>query len=110
VKNQLIQLMEEEKIYINNEITLKSLSESLKITSHQLSQLLNDEMNVNFRTFINSYRIKDAKKALLEYPEKSVLQIAFSVGFNTKSVFNTYFSKECGESPTEYRKNRLKSQ
>ena len=104
VERRLNELMDIQKIFTNNELTLKSLSELLMITPHQLSQILNDNKGVNFRTFINTYRINESQSLLREAPEKGILEIAFAVGFNSKSVFNSAFQKSAGMSPREYRK------
>ncbi len=55
-------LMKDKKLFLNEEITLKDIAETLHISQHQLSQLINEKFNVNFNTFINSYRIEFAKK------------------------------------------------
>jgi YesN/AraC family two-component response regulator len=54
--------MKDKKLFLNEEITLKDIAETLHISQHQLSQLINEKFNVNFNTFINSYRIEFAKK------------------------------------------------
>ena len=81
---RLFDLMEEKKLYALEEISLKSIAKELQITPHQLSQLLNERLSTNFNSFINQYRISDAKRMLIEEPARSVLSIAYSVGFNSK--------------------------
>ena len=107
VESRLMELMESEKVYRNNELTLQSLSALLLITPHQLSQLLNSQRGMNFRSFVNYYRIEEAKRLLIEEPDSGILEIAFSVGFNSKSVFNSAFLKSEGSSPRDYRKKVL---
>lgn len=103
----LSELMETSGIYRKPSITIQTVSNLLGISSNHLSFLLNDRGGENFRTFINRYRIEEAKKLLLQNPEKTVLEIAFSVGFNSKTAFNTTFTKTAGCSPTAYRKNNF---
>ncbi len=97
-------LMENEKLYLQENINLKFLSSRLKITSHQLSRILNEYLQVNFRTYINSYRIKEAIALLESSPELGILEISIAAGFNSKSSFYTAFQKETGCLPAEYRK------
>jgi AraC-like DNA-binding protein len=92
--------------YRNPDLSLSSLSVRLGIQHHQLSRILNEDLGMNFRSYLNRYRIEEAKRLLLERPDVSILDIAYEVGFNSKSAFNTVFAKETGLSPTEYRKAR----
>jgi len=98
-------LMTEKKIYRNEDINLVETAMNLGITHHQLSQLLNERLSMNFNTYINSYRIEDAKKLLITNPERTVLTIAYEVGFNSKSSFYESFTKKTGITPIEFRKN-----
>ena len=109
VMKELINLMEIENLYRNPEISIQSLSNSLEINRDILSLILNEKLGVNFRTFINSYRLDEAKKLLAENNKKSILEIAFFVGFNSKSAFNTIFVKTTGLTPTSFRRKYLKS-
>ncbi|HPS57047.1 MAG TPA: AraC family transcriptional regulator [Spirochaetota bacterium] len=102
---KLKQYMEGEKPYLNENITIKDLSEEIKIPSHHLSIVINNRLGKNFYTFINDYRIKEAL-SILNDPENSdasILAIAFRAGFNSKSTFNSVFKKITGKTPSEYR-------
>jgi AraC-like DNA-binding protein len=61
---------------------------------------------MNFYEFINNYRIKEAKEILTadSNQEKTISDIFLAVGFNSKSVFNTFFKKNVGLTPSEFRK------
>ena len=97
------ELMELDHIYRNENISLKDLSCILNITPHQLSEILNKELKMNFKTFINSYRIEEVKKRLIENNNTGIIHIAYQCGFNSKSVFNADFYKNTGMTPTEFR-------
>ena len=76
------------------------------ISPYHISQVFNDCFNKNFYDFINLYRIEESKK-LLRNPknnEKTILEILYEAGFNSKSTFNALFKKHTGVTPTEYRK------
>lgn len=109
VLNQLMSLMDDEKIYRDETLTLKSLSDSVGMSPQQLSQLLNDRLNTNFSSFVNRYRVTEAEEILIAKPERPVLAIAFDVGFNNKTSFYDAFSRFNGVSPHRYRKDKLRS-
>lgn len=108
IMEQMTSLMEEEKLYRDEMLTLKILADRLSITSHQLSQLLNDKLNTNFNNYVNRYRIQEAERILVEEPDRSVLTIAFQVGFNNKTSFYEAFSRFNEISPQRYRKEKLR--
>jgi AraC-like DNA-binding protein len=105
---QLTVMMAQEKVYCDEELSLPRLSESLGVTQHQLSQFLNQHFNKNYNNFVNGYRIEDARKLLVNEPERNTLSIALAVGFNSYSAFHSAFRKVTGLSPAEYRKRNIK--
>jgi len=107
INNRLLELMEEDNLYADEDISLGRLSEHLKLTPHQLSEFLNRYRDVSFYTFITTYRIEEAKKLLLEDTDLTILQIAYSVGFNSKSAFNSAFLKLTGTTPQKFRKSKI---
>jgi len=100
----LSQLMEQEKLYTLESLSLTMLAEQLQLSSHQLSELINTEFQQGFSKYIRQYRIEAAKKLLLDEPESSVLSIGLSVGFSTQSNFYTAFRDIVGMAPGQYRK------
>jgi AraC-like DNA-binding protein len=104
IRRQLIKLMEEEKIFCDEDITLNRVADELAITPHQLSELLNAELKMSFKSLINLYRVEEAKKVLIREPDRTILSVAYAVGFNSRSNFNTVFLKLTGQPPTDYRK------
>jgi len=109
VISQLNQLMEQEKLYTLESLSLAMLAEQLKLNSHQLSELINTEFQQGFSKYIRQYRVKAAKKLLLDEPDSSVLSIGLSVGFSTQSNFYTAFRDIVGMAPGKYRKQCLSS-
>lgn len=101
---ELIIIMEKEKAFASEDISLSLIADELGITSHQLSEIINKNLNKNFNAFINEYRIKEAQKMLIEEPQRTITSIAIAVGFNTNTAFSTVFSRSTGLSPKEYRK------
>jgi AraC-like DNA-binding protein len=103
-------LMQTEKPYLNNDLTLAELAGKLHLSTHHLSQLLNEQSGKNFFDFVNEYRVAEMKQKLQEpaLAHLKIEELAYRCGFNSKSVFNTVFKKFTGTTPSEYRKT-LKS-
>ena len=96
--------IKQQKLYMDPDITLDSLAEQLEILPRDLSMLINRHFGINFYTFINRYRIDEAKRMLKDPSIKdTITDIYLAVGFNSKSVFYTFFKKFEGVTPTKYR-------
>lgn len=95
--------MEESCPYLDEKLSLADLSLHIGLSKHQVSQLINDCYQMNFNSFINSYRIKEAKKLLRDTAGHTILSITYAVGFNSKTSFYSSFSKFVGCTPQEYR-------
>ncbi len=100
-----------EKVYMEPDITLDSLAESLNIMPRDLSTLINRHFGINYYEFINRYRIEEAKRMLTstDYINTTITDIYLQVGFNSKSVFYTFFKKIEGITPTQFRQNANQS-
>ncbi|WP_411823497.1 helix-turn-helix domain-containing protein [Leptospira sp. 'Mane'] len=108
VRKQLEDLFEKEKIYREEKLNLRDLAERMDLTSHQLSEFLNTEIKLSFYQYTNLFRVKEAKEKIEKEPDRSLLAIAYDVGFGSKSTFNEAFKKETGKTPREYREKILK--
>ncbi len=100
-------LMRADRLYLESNITLDKIATLTKTQPQYLSQAINQYLEVNFYEFIARYRIEHAKAELKDQPQKSVLDIAMSAGFNAKSTFNLTFKKIMGLTPSDYRKQQL---
>lgn len=105
LKITLLHIMENDKPYLNYDLSLVKLASIMNISSHYLSYLINTGFDENFYQFINRYRIDEAKKLVLDekMSHLNFQGIALEVGFNSKSVFNTTFKKCTGQTPSEYK-------
>lgn len=108
---QLSSLMENDKLFLNNDLSLPTVAEKLGISIHETSFLINETTKDNFYSFINKYRVDEAKKLLTssKMDELNILGIAFASGFNSKTTFNTTFKKIVGISPSQYSKEQKNS-
>ncbi|WP_020529351.1 tetratricopeptide repeat protein [Flexithrix dorotheae] len=103
---RLISHIKEHEPYLDPNLSLRSLARQINLHPNQLSWLLNESLGKNFSEFINYYRVEKFK-ALSQDPEKNhitLIGLAYESGFNSKTVFNTYFKKETGLTPKQYLK------
>jgi AraC-like DNA-binding protein len=98
--------METEKIFTEPELKLNELADYLKISAHNLSQIINDSFNQSFIDYVNSYRVKEFQNRVQQPDSEkfTMLSLAHEVGFNSKSAFNAAFKKHTGQTPTEFKK------
>lgn len=106
---ELEQLMLEKKPYLDADLSPESLAKLINLSPRLVSNVINQHFGCNFFAFINRYRIENAKQLLsdLGSQDKSVLEIMYQVGFNSKATFNLIFKKMEGITPREYRKLHL---
>lgn len=107
--HRVVALVENEKLYLNQDLTIIDLSKQLKANSKYISQSIKQEYKNNFATFINSYRIEFAKKLLLDKSQENITieGIAQMSGFKSKSVFNPFFKSQTGMTPKEFKDKSL---
>jgi len=103
--NKLLNFMETQRPYLDPNLCLKDLSGKIAVSPYYLSQIINECLKKNFFDFVNSYRLKECIQLLTDpsQNQKTILEILYSVGFNSKSVFNIVFKKYTGMTPTQYR-------
>lgn len=105
-KNRLVEYMESRKPYLDPGLSLTELARQVQVPPHHLSQVLNSCFDQNFFDFVNSYRIRESQRLLLErkFEDRTILDVLYETGFNSKSVFNTVFKKATGLTPSQFRK------
>lgn len=104
LKEQLMQLLEADKIYRQNNISLAIVSDKLGTTRHNTSQVINEHFGLNFFELINKYRIEEATEILKNDKNKNlnIIDVAYEVGFNNKVTFNKSFRKVLSQTPSQY--------
>lgn len=104
---QLNVLMKEKELYKEADVKLLNIAKNIHISTHKLSQLLNDNLGKSFASFINDYRIEEAKRLLKENEKITLEAIGYESGFSSKSNFYATFKKLVGKTPSEFRKEFL---
>jgi len=102
--------MEEEKPYLNPDLTIYDLAAELEMPPYQLSQMLNEYFRINFYYFINRYRIDEFKRVSLldENKKYSIQSVAFDCGFNSKATFYRIFKETTGQTPSQFMASETK--
>ena len=100
---KLENLVQGESLYLNPNIRLKDLAKRMDISSHHLSQLLNQHYHASFFDYINKYRVEKAKELIKKHPERILMHIAFDSGFNNKTSFVNAFKKFEKATPSKFK-------
>lgn len=98
--------MASEKPYLRPDLKLSDLARELSVPPWQLSQAINQGRGQSFFDFINHHRIEAASDLLKTDAERTVLEILYQVGYNSKSAFNKAFKKQTGLTPTQFRRTQ----
>jgi len=106
LKSRLFEVLETEKPYLKEELTLDMLADLIPISDKKLSALLNHFVQTSFYDLINGYRVNEVKFKINDqaYSHYSLLAIGLDSGFKSKSSFNRIFKKETGFTPSQYKK------
>ena len=108
-KRKLVRLMEEERVYLDSDLTLPKLALMVDCSVNHLSQAVNSGFKMSFFDFLNSYRVREAKSMLIHQDSfsQSILDVSFAVGFNSNSAFYAAFKNATGQTPAQFRRNTL---
>lgn len=101
---QLLQsVMQEQKLFLQHDLTLAQVAAELSLSTHHLSQVINSQFGLNFNQLLNHFRIEQAR-TMLAQQQLSTLDIAFACGFGSVSAFYRAFQQQLGMSPAQFRK------
>ncbi|QMU65775.1 MAG: helix-turn-helix domain-containing protein [Flavobacteriaceae bacterium] len=109
---QISKIILQEKLFTDNHLNLKTLSNHLNLGEKELSIIINKNTKNNFYHFINRFRIDEFKKLLSSPKSKqlSILGLAQEAGFSSKSTFYSVFKNTEGITPKQYQKQLNKSE
>jgi YesN/AraC family two-component response regulator len=104
--NETQRLMRKAMAYVHEHytepISLKDVARYVGMSKEYLARCFHQETGVTLVTYLNRYRINQAKIHLAA-GEKSLTEIALEVGFSSGPYFSRVFRQEVGKSPSEYR-------
>lgn len=96
-------LMRHEKVFLQQDLSLQKLAQTMNVPPHHLTQLLSLRINRTFHEYVNQFRVDYACTLLKKDGPVSIEVIAQRCGFNSKASFNRNFKAFQGCTPTEYR-------
>ena len=101
------QLIPLKKLYKNVDLSIVDIANLTNEHPKRISTIINTASNKNFKSYINHFRIEEAKKMLESYnsDDFSIEGISIEVGFKSKSSFYQAFKKETKTTPTDYKSN-----
>ncbi len=108
-KHRLEQIMQSQAAFLRSDLTLPKLAEAVDCSVNHLSQVINSGFGMSFFDYLNQHRIEHARKLLSKFDGQNgaILNIAFTVGFNSNSAFYAAFKKSVGQTPAQYRRAKL---
>lgn len=108
-KQRLDEIMDSQQVYLRSDLTLPALAEILNCSANHLSQVINSGFGISFFDYLNRHRIEHAQTLLstLDIQSSSILNIAFTVGFNSNSAFYAAFKKCAGQTPAQFRRTHM---
>lgn len=99
-----VERFEQERLYLDPDLTLATLAQALATNSSTLSKAINRGLDTNFNSFVNRYRVKAVLRLLADRKEsRSLLDLALACGFNSKTSFNRSFRSHTGSTPSAWR-------
>ncbi len=100
----LTEIENEVKEHYAENLTLRELSQKYYINSSYLGQIFRKRYGQSFKSYLNSYRIREAASQLVK-TDKRIGQIAEDVGYHDLDYFISRFIEQQGCTPSRYRKS-----
>ena len=105
IASKLDEVMSKRQLFLDPELSLRDLSDATGASEHHLSETFSQFHTQNFFDYINGLRI-DRACDMLKDPDRNILDVAFEVGFNSRSTFNSAFKKHVGQTPSQFRRQQ----
>ncbi len=105
VYQRLLEVINDSKCYANEELTIVDLADLMSIHYRKLSKIINQEAGVNFNTFINKYRVEEAKRIMKENNRQGGLTldvVGQEAGFKSRSSLYAAFKKFENKTPAKF--------
>ncbi|HPJ10695.1 MAG TPA: helix-turn-helix transcriptional regulator, partial [Flavobacterium sp.] len=99
-------LIVDQRRYLDSDLTLDRIAEELDLSNSYLSRIIKAELGVGFVDYVNTLRVEEAKRYLLnpEFSNYTLVAIGIEAGFNSKSAFYSSFKKITGQTPSDFKK------
>ena len=103
ISKALMNVVQEQKVFLDSSLSLKQLAELLNTTPLKISQVFNEHMKTTFNDYINGHRVEWSKKMILDKKNYALDAISLESGFNSTSTFYSAFKKREGQTPAKFR-------
>lgn len=100
---RICELMEQEKLYLNNKLKLTDVAERLGSNRNVISACINTQCGCSFSQFISKYRVEHAKELLRQHPDLKIAEVWIESGFTTESSFFRAFKAITGMTPSDFK-------
>lgn len=100
---RICELMEQEKLYLNNNLKLTDVAERLGSNRNVISACINTQCGYSFSQFISKYRVEHAKELLRQHPDLKIAEVWIESGFTTESSFFRAFKAITGMTPSDFK-------
>lgn len=105
--DKIRQIVERRENFSDPDFSLPRVADAVGVNVKYVSDSIKEHTGYNFRQFLNSYRVSEAQRRLIDdeaYRNQTIQSIAESVGFKAASAFIAAFKKFTGMTPSAYAK------
>lgn len=104
LEEKIINIIKVQKRYKDKHYSAKLLAEDIGTNTRYLSAVINVRFNANYTSFVNKFRIENAKQLLADkrYQDLTMEDISDMVGFSNRQSFYASFYKFEGTTPRDY--------
>ncbi|MBR1445757.1 MAG: helix-turn-helix transcriptional regulator [Alloprevotella sp.] len=102
----ILQKLLVERRYRDPNYTEAMLSREIRCSARYITQVLKDRTGGSYSQFVNSYRLRDARRMLRtpRYADYTVEEIGIECGYASRQAFYVAFGRDMGMTPRQYRK------
>jgi len=102
IYQRAVQVVEQQQLYSDSSFDINMLSQLVMTNRHYVSEAINIQSGMNFRSWLAKFRVEHAKKLMLENPSISMLQLATACGYDNRVSLYRQFKNVEGVSPSEW--------
>ena len=92
--------------FYKKDMSLNMVAGEIGANASYLSSIFKKEKGCSLSRYLTQVRLEQAKKYLIEYPDKTLIDISESVGYSDVYYFSKNFKKYYGISPSKYMEER----
>ncbi|MDP4238815.1 MAG: helix-turn-helix domain-containing protein [Bacteroidota bacterium] len=107
IRYKILMQFEENKIHLNSQLNIMDVVEAVGTNRSYISSFINQQYNQNFCSFVNSYRLEELERVILQNPDYSYETLAESCGFGSVNSLKRAISARTGLSMTEWKEDQL---